>query len=104
MSIYTLFWRHPFNDQYVKQVFPILALTQYFIGSRKTGTEALLKMIQNQDLIRKEISALERIFEQIEEEIVGNKSESVWSLGTFSALDIILAVVIHNVRYKNLYH
>ena len=60
--------------------------------------EDILKILNSQNLFEKEISDIQKTLVKVEEEITENNIGDYWLLGSFSALDINLAVTVYHLR------
>merc|ERR1712227_244510 len=79
----------------------------YFKENSKNGkyfkqkikwSEDILKILNNKDLLDKEIKNIQKTLLKFEEEIAENNVGDYWLLGRFSALDINLAVTVYHLR------
>ena len=69
-----------------------------YFDKRIKHSEDMLKILNSQDLFAKENSNIQKTLIKVEEEIAENNIGDYWLLGSFSALDINLAVTVYHMR------
>ena len=69
-----------------------------YFNKRIKHSEDMLKILNSQDLFEKENSNIQKTLIKVEEEIAENNIGDYWLLGSFSALDINLAVTVYHMR------
>ena len=69
-----------------------------YFDKRIKHSEDMLKILNSQDLFEKENSNIQKTLIKVEEEIAENNIGDYWLLGSFSALDINLAVTVYHMR------
>ena len=71
-----------------------------YFNQRIKNSEDILKILNSQNLFEKEIRDIQKTLAKVEEEIAENNIGDYWLLGSFSALDINLAVTVYHLRLE----